>query len=110
MLQIYQNIKRIRREKGITQADLAKKIGYTDRSTIAKVEAGIVDLTQSKIMAFAEALGVSASDLMGYGDTIEDLPPLRPDEAELLDLYNSTSPEGQQAILEVVKTIISTFK
>ena len=49
MLKLYQNIKRLREEKGLSQDALAKLTGYTDRSSITKIEKGQVDLQQSKI-------------------------------------------------------------
>ena len=66
MLGLYDNIKRRRIELGMSQDELAKLTGYTDRSSIAKIEAGKVDLTRSKIMLFAEALRISPADLMGW--------------------------------------------
>lgn len=70
MLQLYENIKRRRIELGLSQQELAEKAGYTDRSSIAKIEAGKVDLTQSKIKSFAEALGLTPSELMGWEDNL----------------------------------------
>ncbi|MEY8296481.1 helix-turn-helix transcriptional regulator [Emergencia timonensis] len=72
MLQLYHNIKNRRLKLGLTQSELAKKLGYSDKSMIAKIEKGAVDLPQSKIIAFAEALNVSPSDLMGW-DTDDDV-------------------------------------
>lgn len=66
MLQLYKNIKKRRTELHLTQAELATKMGYADKSMIAKIEKGLVDLPQSKIIAFAEALHVSPGDLMGW--------------------------------------------
>lgn len=66
MLQLYKNIKSRRTELGLTQSELAKKLGYADKSMIAKIEKGDVDLTQSKIVAFADALRLSPSELMGW--------------------------------------------
>lgn len=65
MLDLYKNIKKYRIKRKLSQADLAKLTGYTDRSSIAKIEKGDVDLPQSKIMLFADALGVDAGTLMG---------------------------------------------
>ena len=72
MLQLYRNIKNRRLELGLTQSELAKKLGYSDKSMIAKIEKGAVDLPQSKIIAFAEALNISPSDLMGW-DTDDEV-------------------------------------
>ena len=52
----------------MSQDELAEKTGYTSRSSIAKIEKGLVDLQQSKIISFANALGVTPSQLMGWDD------------------------------------------
>ena len=67
MLTLYENIKTRRESLGLTKSALAELIGY-DRSMITKVEQGKVDLTQSKILAFAEALKTTPSQLMGWDD------------------------------------------
>lgn len=54
---------------GLSQEDLAKKMGYTNRSTIAKIESGENDITQSKIEAFANALDTTPAWLMGWANT-----------------------------------------
>lgn len=66
MIELYKNIKNLREEKGLSQEELAKMTGYTSRSSIAKIEKGEVDLQRSKIIAFANALGVQPGDLMGW--------------------------------------------
>ena len=63
-----ERIKEEREKMGLSQEELAKRIGYTNKSSIAKVEAGQVDLPQSKIMAFANALHVTPAYLMGWED------------------------------------------
>lgn len=65
MIPLYQNIKNRRIEIGMSQEELAEKLGYKSRSTIAKIEAGINDITQSKIIAFAKALNTTVGYLMG---------------------------------------------
>lgn len=66
MLKLYQNIKRLREERGLSQDALAKLTGYTDRSSITKIEKGQVDLQQSKIELFAKALGTTSRELVGW--------------------------------------------
>lgn len=58
-----------RNEKGWSQRDLAAKMGYSNHSTVGKVETGKVDLPQSKVVQFAEVLGVSVAYLMGWEET-----------------------------------------
>lgn len=61
----HENIKLLRLQRGLSQAVLAAMVGYTDRSSIAKIEAGLVDLQESKLRLFAQALGVTVPQLMG---------------------------------------------
>lgn len=61
-----ERIKRRREELGMTQTELAKKIGYSSYSTIAKIESGDNNLKQSKIKAFADALETTPAYIMGW--------------------------------------------
>lgn len=61
-----QNIRIYREKLGMTQEDLAKRLGYKDRSTIAKIENDVNDITQSKIVAIAEVLKTTPAALMGW--------------------------------------------
>jgi transcriptional regulator with XRE-family HTH domain len=73
MLKLYENIKTYRKAAKLTQEDLAKRTGYTDRSSIARIEKGEIDLPQSKIKQFAEALGTTPGQLLGWDAEPEDL-------------------------------------
>lgn len=63
---VYKNIKKLREELGMSQEELANKLGYKSRSSINKIELGINDLPQSKIREFAKVLNTSVSGLMGF--------------------------------------------
>ena len=65
-MDMYKRIKKRREELGLTQEELGIKLGYTSRSSIAKIEAGKIDIPQSKIVAFAKALKTTPSYLMGW--------------------------------------------
>ena len=49
----------------MNQAELAALLGYTDRSSIAKIETGKVDLSQTKLMQLTEIFGVPIHTLLG---------------------------------------------
>lgn len=68
MIDLYKNIKKRRQELKMSQSKLAELVGYTNRSSIAKIEAGKIDLPQSKIAEIARALQTTSSDLMGWKD------------------------------------------
>ena len=66
MVNVGQNIARARKEAGLTQEELATKVGYKGKSSINKIELGLRDLPQKKIAAFADALGTTPGHLMGW--------------------------------------------
>lgn len=87
MLQLYANIKNRRIELGMTQSDLANKLGYADKSMIAKIESGKVDLSQSKITAFADALNIKPSDLMGWEEIDSNIEPVKLSSSITIPVY-----------------------
>jgi transcriptional regulator with XRE-family HTH domain len=50
---------------GLSQEDLARRIGYTSRSSINKIETGAQQLRQSKIKAIADALDTTVNYILG---------------------------------------------
>ena len=66
MHEVYKNIKNERIRRGWTQDDLAKRVGYSEKSIISRIEAGKVDLPQSKVEEFAKVFGTSPAYLMGW--------------------------------------------
>ena len=106
MLDLYKNIRRYRIFLDMSQADLAKKTGYTDRSSIAKIERGDVDLPQSKIMAFAKALHVSPGELMGNVEETGRRTSLTDSEHQLIDNFRKLNKKGQQQVQAYTKDLI----
>lgn len=66
MEQVNINIKKRRKELGMSQEVLAQKIGYTDRSSIAKIETGVVDITVGQLKKIADALETTPLELLDY--------------------------------------------
>lgn len=77
-------IKKRREELGLTQEELAKKLGYKSKSTINKIEVGINDINQTKIVKFANALGVPISFIMEWDDDDDTRLKSRINDMELL--------------------------
>lgn len=66
---IGKRIKEKRIELGITQEELAAKLGYKSKTTIAKIEKGTNDITQSRVVDFANVLNTTPAYLMGWTDS-----------------------------------------
>lgn len=70
MDELYMNIKKRRKEIGMTQRELAEKCGYTDHTTINKIENGLVDVTFKRLEQIAAALDTSVITLI-LGENIK---------------------------------------
>lgn len=66
MADIGRKIKERREELKMTQQELADKLGYKNKSSIAKIETGTNDIVQSKVVEFAKVLDTTVADLMGW--------------------------------------------
>ncbi len=67
-MSLYDNIRSRRLELDMTQDELARRTGYSSRSSINKIELGQVDIPQSKVALFAAALDTSPAVLMGLSE------------------------------------------
>lgn len=61
-------IRNRRLELNMSQQELADKLGYTDRSAIAKIETGKNDISLNKFKEIAKALQISPAKLIGWED------------------------------------------
>ena len=68
MSKIGENIRRKREELGLSQEELATRVGYRHKASINKIELGLNDPPQNKIIKIAEVLGTTPAVLMGWVD------------------------------------------
>lgn len=62
-----QNISRIRKEKGITQEELANRIGIT-QALVSKYEKGKLQISSDMLLRFTIALNSSSDRILGIDD------------------------------------------
>lgn len=112
MLKLYSNIKHYRELRKMTQAELAQKIGYANRSAVARIEKGDFDLPQSKIMAIADALDVTPGELMGEDGTSDEPVTEHYDfyikgSGDMIDMVIQSNEKGQnmQQLFESLKQL-----
>lgn len=68
-------IKARRIELGMSQEELAKRVGYETRGAINKIELGTRDISQSKLLLFAQALYMHPLDILGIETEQKDNQP-----------------------------------
>ena len=106
-------ISALRKSKGITQDALAQFVGYTSRSTINKIEKGLVDIPQSKIIELAEALNTTPAFLMGWDEDEKNTPEepkLTEGEEMWLELYHLLTDESKAILCNTIPTLRSLPK
>lgn len=114
MTHIGNYIKERRESLGMSQDELAEKMGYKSRSTIAKIEKGVNDVTQTNIVKFAEVLRTTPAYLMGWEQTekknnaIADIVVRMRTDEDFLYLVESLNRTDAEKIA-VFKQLISTF-
>lgn len=80
-------IRTLRKEHGMTQDELAEKLGYKNRSTIANIETGRQDIPRAVILKLAQIFDVPISELMDIDLTITDTSDLSDEELHLITMY-----------------------
>lgn len=98
---IGERIKNRRIDLGMTQQELAEKIGYKGKTAISKIEAGERDLRQGKIKPIAEALETTTEYIMGWEETdhLDDL------EQKIMEAYRSLPDSKKLALYEFIKNM-----
>lgn len=115
MSEIYKRIRERREALGMTQDELAKKMGYKSRSSINKIESGDNDIPQSKVEAFAKALETTTLYLMGYDvpmerDSESVLPPLALTEGNKKMGWEDNTAKNDHLAFLIQKAISSPTK
>lgn len=94
---------RIRREQiGMTMDELARLMGYKNRSSIAKIENGENTVPSDKMALLAFCLHTDVPSLFGWVTTV----PINAEEKWLLDMWKKADNDAQQA----VKLILRRFE
>ena len=109
-MSIGEKIKARRTELKWSQRELSDKMGYSNHSTIARIESGTVDIPQSKIVRFSAVLGVSVGYLMGWEETKKTATNndsgLSESKKQLLALAEQCSEEDAEKLLQMMQILL----
>lgn len=100
-MNICDRIKERRIELGLTQKELANRMGFKTKSSISKAETIEVNPTADRIREFAKALETTPAYLMGWEDSKGNpirKAPISDEAKEMLELYNQATPEVQRLV------------
>lgn len=114
MKNIYENIKRVRKSKGLTQKDISEKLGIT-QPNYTNFENGKGEITISRLEKLAEIFNISVGELLGLQETekvanSENNERVRELEKELQDIKREMNFLGREnEILEKEKKILNNI-
>lgn len=94
-----------RKEKHLTQDELAKLVGYTCNDSISKIERGMIDVPANKISALCKALEIPPADLfINFLPQKETKETLYSDYAVIMNILETADAETMHQIRLIVET------
>lgn len=102
-MDIGERIKRRRESLNMSQAELARQVGYSTRSTITRIERDGTGISQDKIAAIARALRTTPSYLMGWED--EESASLTAFQEEAMQKFLLLNYEHQLVVSNIIDTL-----
>lgn len=97
-MSIGKNIKRLRESHGLTQTELGKIAGVTDKA-VSTWENGLADPRMGAVQRMADYFGVRKSDILDDDDSSSSLE-LSEDEQTLLQMFRALNPAGKKRALQ----------
>ena len=102
-------IKNRRIELGLTQLEVAKRLGLTTKAAVSKIEGQGDNVTLKNVEKFAKALDCSIPYLMGWEDEEEKVSEqkLTAKEQQFIEAYSQLSEEQQGLVDNLMRTWLS---
>ena len=102
--QIGNRLLALRKDRGLTQAELAEKAGLADR-TYADIERGTVNMRLTTLVKICEALNVRPNDLL-----LSDAVPNAADLDAIVDRLRKCKPSTQEAMMAILKIALDEIR
>lgn len=99
-LYLYPNLIKVRKDKKLTQAELAKQIGISQQE-ISRYENGDVKAPVNYIVDLANCCNTSVDYILG-----RNTPASKDDGEEITSMYNKLNEENKNRVLERIKTLL----
>lgn len=99
------NITRARKQKGLTQVELAQKMGITQR-VISYYEKEAKTISLDAISKIAKALDISKNKILITNKEVQDLPELPVAFQKRIAKIKELSPKSQKTIYDVIDGMI----
>lgn len=106
------NLKRLRQERGMSQDELAKALGFKNRSSINKIEIGRSNIPTDLITRTAEILGVSPLELFQEEPEVQETMPIGlfrggEQKPDIWIEYESLSDKDKEQVISYIRFLKS---
>jgi transcriptional regulator with XRE-family HTH domain len=102
---IGERISTVRRDRGITQDELAEQVGVS-RSAVAQWETGRTGQVTANLARIAATLSISVEYLLNGDDKHAPRSARQGDELALLRLYRECEPDDRQLLLRTARRLV----
>lgn len=99
LIRLGERVRQVRKESNLSQQKVSEKSGLALR-TISRIERGLMNPSFEVLVMLATGLGVSVEYLFTYSSDEDDA-----GAHELVNLYHSSTKQGQQVILAATRAI-----
>lgn len=99
-------VKHLREKKGMTQEELAQKLGKKSKSTVAHIETGNRDIPRSMVVELAKILEVSPCYLMGWEEE-KEVAPIETNRSNLRELLNKLTEQEIDSMIDYAHYLLS---
>lgn len=99
-----ENIKKLREQKGLSQTELAKRVGVTS-GMVSFYESGRSYPRMDKIEKLAQVLGVTPQELLTKPSSKSAM---TIDELNLVANYRTLNPEGKDVVFKAVSAMVAS--
>lgn len=101
------NLRYLRKERGMSQDELADKLGYKSFTTIQKWESGVSEPSVSTLKVIANIFGVSMDQMINQDLSVPSSSPATPlqltvQEEHLVISFRCLNEEGREKVVEYV--------
>ena len=102
---VYDRIRQLRIANGLTLEELARAVGYSDKSMMGHIEHGKVDLPLSRVAAIAQALHTTPQELLFPAS-----PPEKVNEKAAAAITVAVKLDGMDEALDKAHELVRTIE
>lgn len=106
------NLRSLRKQHGMSQEDLANKLGYKSFTTIQKWESGVSEPSVSTVKRIAGIFGVTMDQIINDGSSSAAADPLQLTEQEkhIISIYHDLDRVGQEKFTAFGEGLLSAAR